>query len=447
MGEPVTTREAAPATARARLAQIADGLARQRHLIAVRDGVVASLPLVLVGSAFLLLAQPPIPSLAERIAPWADRLLVPYRVLGGAIGLYVCFAVARRLAQIHALDELGASLVAVATFLVTVGTVPTERGGWGFPLAGLGPGGLFGAIAIALASVEIQRLVARRGWILRLPPSVPEAIAKSFEAIVPALASIGLAWTVVHLLGADPIGAVSGMLAPVVAATDSLPGAWALVAVDSLLWLLGIHPVAILGAVKPIWLSMLTENMAAAADGLPLPHVATREFFLWFVWQGGSGGTLALALLLVRAKSEALRAVGKVGFVPAVFNVNEPILFGLPVVMNPRLAIPFVAAPLVTATIAYLAMAVGWVERPHLEVLWTLPAPVGAWLATGGDARAIGLQMANLGIALAIWWPFVRAWDRRLAEEGRGAIPMRGPDDPRSESSAAPPPERARAGR
>lgn len=430
----------APRGARERLAAFADRLSRQRHLLAVRDGVVAALPLILVGSAFLLLAQPPIPALVELLEPWSQTLLLPHRMLGGAIGLYVCFAVARGLARGYGLDEMGAPLIAVASYLLAIGPSPLEGGGLGVSLAGLGPGGLFGAIAMALGSVEIQRLVSSRGWILRLPPSVPEAIAKSFEAIVPALASLTIVWAVVHLLGLDLLAAVGAIVAPVVAVTDSLLGVWALALVDGFLWLLGIHPVAILGAVKPIWLSMLTENMAAAAEGLPLPHVATREFFLWFVWQGGSGGTLALALLLLRARSEGLWALGKLGLVPALFNVNEPILFGLPVVMNPRLAVPFLAAPLLTTTTTYLAMSAGLVARPHLEVLWTLPAPVGAYLATGGDARAVVLQMMNLGISLAVWWPFVRAWDRRLLREAEGGpLPIRPEPDARPARSDAPP--------
>lgn len=434
----------APRGPREKLAGLADALSRQRHLVAVRDGVVASLPLVLVGSAFLLLAQPPVPGLRELLAPFSATLLLPHRVLGGAIGLYVCFAIARALARSYGLDETGASLTALASFLVAQSPAPLAEGGLALPLAALGPGGLFGAIAVALASVEIQRLVAARGWVLRLPPSVPEAIGKSFEAIVPGLASLSVLWCVVHVLGLDLLGATGRLIAPVVSATDSLGGVWAIAAVDGLLWLLGIHPVAILGAIKPIWLSMLTENMSAAAEGLPLPHIATREFFLWFVWQGGSGGTLALALLLLRTKSEGLRALGRLGFVPALFNVNEPILFGLPVVMNPRLAVPFLLAPLVTATTTFLAMSAGLVERPHLEVLWTLPAPVGAFLATGGDARAVILQLANLGLALAIWWPFVRAWDLRQARTVGAPVATLAPGDPPARSDAPPPRERAR---
>lgn len=433
-------------SARARLLELAERLARQRHLGAVRDGVVAALPLVLVGSAFLLVAQPPIPALHARLEGWSGILLVPYRLLGGAIGLYVCLAVARALARSYGMDEAGTPLVALASFLVAQSPAQLEAGGLGLSLAALGPGGLFGAIAIGLLSVEVQRAVVGSGWTLRLPNSVPEAIGRSFQAIVPALVSVTLVWAVVHVAGLDLLGAVASAVAPLVAATDSLLGAWTVVLADGAMWLFGFHPVAILGALKPVWLSMLTENMAARADGLPLPHVATREFFLWFVWQGGSGGTLALALLLARARSRALRGVGRLGLVPSLFNVNEPILFGLPVVMNPRLAVPFLAAPLATATTTYLAMRLDWVARPHLEVLWTLPAPVGAYLATGGDARAVLLQCANLAISLVVWWPFVRAWDRRLlAGEGEGRpelMPVPGAPEGGSDARSDPGPAR-----
>lgn len=399
---------------RARLERFADRLGRQPHLLAVRDGVVAALPLVLIGSTFLLLAQPPAASLQALVAPHADALLVPYRMLGGLIALYVCFGTARSLARQRGLDELGAALMAAASFLVAVGPTRLEGGGWGLDAGRLGAGGLFGAIAVAIASVELQRWIAARRLTLRLPDGAPEAIGRSFASIVPGFASVIGVWLLVRVVGVDPIDGLEHLLRPLVGATDSLPGVLALCVIDSAMWLIGLHPMAVLAPLKPIWLSMLAENMEAAAAGAALPHVATREFFLWFVWQGGSGGTLAAALLLLRARSATLKAVGRVGLLPALFNVNEPLLFGVPVVMNPRIAVPFLAAPLATATTAWLAMSAGLVARPHLDVLWTLPAPVGAWLATGGDPAAVALQLANLCVAAAIWWPFLRAWDRAL---------------------------------
>jgi len=106
--------------------------------------------------------------------------------------------------------------------------------------------------------------------------------------------------------------------------------------------------------------------------------------------------------------------VGRAGVVPAIFNINEPLIFGTPVVMNGKLAPPFVLAPAVMVTLTWLAMRFGLVRPPYIEVVWTLPAPIGAYLSSGGDVRAVLLQMVNLAIALAIWWPFVRRYDRAL---------------------------------
>ncbi|AKU90691.1 PTS transporter subunit EIIC [Vulgatibacter incomptus] len=279
--------QAAPlGTWRTRLAAVSDALARQRHLAAARDGVVATLPLVLIGSAFLLLAQAPFPALQERLAPMQGTLLAPYRMLAGLVSVFVCFGTARSLARSLGLDELGAALVAVASFFVAVGAAPLEAGGWGLAADRLGAGGLFAALAIAMGSVELQRFVAGRSWTIRLPPSVPEAIGKSFASIVPGFASVTAMWLVVHVAGVDLVGILAGLVQPLIGATDSLPGVLALCLVDSAMWLIGVHPLAILAAVKPLWLSMLTENMSAAAAGAPLPHVATRELFVWFVWQG-----------------------------------------------------------------------------------------------------------------------------------------------------------------
>jgi len=169
-----------------------------------------------------------------------------------------------------------------------------------------------------------------------------------------------------------------------------------------------------------LWEAMLVENMDAAAAGAALPHVAPLHFYLWFVWQGGSGAALALGLLLVRCRSAQLKSVGRLGLLPALCNINEPLLFGVPVVLNPALALPFILAPLLSAGVAYAAFFFHWVHRPLLEVPWTLPAPVGAFLTTGGDVRAVVLELCTLALSLAVYWPFVRRYDAQLlAEEAR----------------------------
>jgi PTS system cellobiose-specific IIC component len=361
---------------------------------------------------------------SERLKGLVAAAYLPVRMLSGCITLYVTFGTARSLAKHHGLDELGVPLMALASFLVGVGPALLKESGWGLPGERIGPGGLFGAFTIALGSVHLQRLAIARRWTIRMPKSVPEVISKSFASIIPGFLSVAAVWALVHGLGLDLVGGLATLAKPLINAGDSLPFVVLLVLVDSVLWLLGVHPLAIMAAVKPMWLQMITANSDAVAAGLTPPHLAPREFFLWFVWQGGSGTALALALLLLRAKSAQLKTVGRIGFVPALFNVNEPLLFGAPVVMNPRLAIPFVVSPVLLATTAWLAIHAGLVRPPSKGVLWTLPAPVGAFLDTG-DWRAIILQMTNLGLAVLVWWPFVRAYDRSLVEAE--AAPAEGP--------------------
>jgi cellobiose PTS system EIIC component len=403
-----------------RLAALADRIAREPHLVAVRDGVVAALPLVLIGSFFLLLAQPPLPSLAAWVGEttlWDGRpllqvLVIPQKMLTGLVAIYVCFGAARSLARHFALDEFSVPLMAVASFLTAVGAGKLE-GTWALDMKRLGAEALFGALLIALGSVHVQRFVSARRLTIRLPASAPDAIVKSFAALGPGFVSITTCFVLAHLLRVDLVHGPSKLVEPLMTATNHLGGALAVCLVDSCMWMLGVHPLAAMSVLKPVWLKMIAENGDAALAGVALPHTVTKEFFLWFVWQGGSGGTLAVALLLLRARSATLKTVGKLGVVPAMFNINEPILFGAPIVMNPRLAVPFIVGPLVTATIAYAAMSSGLVSRPRAEVLWTLPAPFGAWLSTG-DPRAVVLQMLNLAVATLIWWPFVRSYDRAL---------------------------------
>ncbi len=426
---------------RARLAAFADRLAREPHLVAVRDGVVAALPLVLIGSFFLLLAQPPSKTLQDWVASTTlgdgrsllQVLVIPQKMLTGLIAIYVCFGTARSLARQYKLDELGVPIMALASFLTASSWVKLDGGGFGVPVERLGAGGLFGALAIALLSVHVQRLVTGSGLTIKLPGGAPDVIVKSFASIVPGFVTVALTWLVVHVLHVDLVHGPSELVAPLIAATNHLAGVLALCLIDSCMWLLGVHPLAVMSVLKPVWLSMIADNQAAVAAGLEPQHIATREFFLWFVWQGGSGGTLAVALLLLRAKSGMLKAVGKLGIVPALFNINEPLLFGAPIVMNPRLAVPFVLAPVLTATTAYLCMKSGLVPVPRLDVIWTLPAPFGAYLTTGGSLRAVALQLVNLALAVAVWWPFLRAYDRTLgareaaeaaavAGEGKGEV-------------------------
>jgi PTS system cellobiose-specific IIC component len=228
-----------------------------------------------------------------------------------------------------------------------------------------------------------------------------------------AIVAVACVALLVFALHVDISHAIAQMLQPLARLGDSYPALLAIVAVETLLWLVGVHGPAVLAAiVTPVYLTLQMQNTAAFSAHLPLPHVVVVSLFL-FVFPGGAGATLPLAVLLALSRIARLRRIGRLVILPALANMNEPLLFGLPVVLNPFLAIPFVLAPLVLATSTYAVVALGWVARPAFYVPSAVPAPISTYLATL-DPRAPLLLLLNLAIAMLIYLPFVRAYERHL---------------------------------
>jgi len=416
------------------LMTLAGKLGRQPHLNAIRDGVVGALPLVLIGSLFLLIAQPPLKQ--ELIDKYnalmvngkllVPQLLIAFRVLVGVISLYVAFGVAHSLARRYDLDALSAGLLSTAGLLMVNGfqvatAVGAEKPDKFLPMTNLSSGGLFMALIIGLLVPEVQRLARKYKWEIRMPEGVPPAVGRSFSALIPGLIVLLPLWAIVHLLGIDLFNVINTVLTkPVLALSGAGTSVFivmlVIILIDSVLWLLGVHAVAILAPMAAIWLLNITTNGEAVTAGHIATKLNTREALQFFIWTGGSGATIALPFLMLRAKAASLRAIAKVGAIPALFNINEPLIFGVPVVMNATLVIPFIMAPIVALTITVLATSLGIVPIPHLVVPWTLPGPVGAFLATGGAWPAAVLSALNIALAALIYWPFVRALDRRMAQ-------------------------------
>src|SRR5438874_7053222 len=378
---PGTPSIPAPHGFRQRLHGAAHALSRQPHLQAIRDGVVGALPIILLGSGFLLLWQPPWPGLS-RFLPPQSTLRAGYLACAGLVSIYACAATALSLARRRDADLAASVTTALAVFLVAQKTSVLQGGGTALGLSTLGAAGLFPAFAAAIFTVEVIHFFAQRRWGIRLSGGAPDVVVRSFAALLPATICVVLVWLLVHVLGVDLAGGISALFRPLLHGADSLAAVLLVVLIDSALWLVGVHGLSVLAAVRPLWLSALAENMAAVSSGHAPPHVFTQEFFVWFTWQGGSGATLALALLLLFARSKQLRLVGRAGIVPAIFNINEPLIFGTPVVMNGKLAPPFVLAPAIMVVLSWAAMHFGLVRPPYIEVVWTLPAPIGAYLSS-----------------------------------------------------------------
>ncbi|MCU4986531.1 PTS sugar transporter subunit IIC [Bacillus cereus] len=396
-------------------------LSEQRHLQAIRDGVISALPFIIVGSFFLIVAFPPLPK-DSFISVWALKnqtsILIPYRLTMFIMSLYIAFGIGYNLAKSYKLDALSGAQLAVCSLLLTLTPELIDKKGFMLPMTNLGGHGLFVTMIVSILSVEILRFCKKNNVTIKMPEQVPPSVSRSFEALIPAAFVIIMSLITV-VFKVDLHYVVDKLAAPLVKAGDSYFGVIIPVFLITFFWSFGIHGVSVVGTVaRPLWDVYLGKNGEAVASGAShFPFIAPEPFYQWFIWIGGSGATLGLVLaMIVFGRSKYSKALSRTCIVPGIFNINEPVIFGLPIVLNPILIIPFVITPLVTATIAYAATAMGFVTPTHIMPPWTLPAPIGAYLATGGDWRAIVLVFINIAISFLIYLPFFKMYDKNMLE-------------------------------
>lgn len=406
-------------------------IANQRHLRAIRDGIIATLPLIIVGSFFLIIAFPPLPpswGIYQFLSENAATILLPYRMTMYIMSLYATFGIGASLAKTYKLDVVSGGLLATIAFLLTFihVNIPLEAAeaagtsGFVLPMANLGGGGMFVGIITSILAVEVYRLTDKSKFKITMPEQVPPAVARSFEALTPTLIVILVMASISYYIGFDWHTAVSKIVSPLISATDTLPSVLLLIFLITFFWAFGIHGVSIIGSLaRPLWLQILESNTTAAAAGQALPSIAAEPFYQWFVWIGGAGCTIGLAILLAfTAKSKYASKLGKAIITPSIFNINEPVIFGVPIVLNPTLIIPFIFVPMVCATITWFATKLGLVSAVTITAPWTLPGPIGAYLATGGDWRAAVLNILLIILSVFMYYPFVKIYDKNeLAKE------------------------------
>lgn len=408
-------------------------LGEQRHLKAIRDGVISTLSLILIGSFYLTIINLPIPAWEAFIEPFKTELAIPFRITTGLMSIYAAYGMGYSLARSYKLDGVTGGVLTLATFLMF--TIPvvgyTEAGekiGFVLDMTYLGGSGMFSAILSMLIAGELFHFFATHKLMIKLPKEVPASVTRSFEALIPGFVILTLVWFVRVILDFDINALLLALFRPLNDLLgNNLIGVLLPVLFTCLLWAAGVHGGSIIGSVlRPMWLIMLDDNGAALVAGTPatkLPFIAPEQFYQWFVYIGGAGATLAVCLLfLTVCKSVYLKQVGRFSIVPAIFNINEPLMFGAPMVMNPILAIPFVVAPCVITIISYFALKLGMVNGMTVNAAWTLPAPIGAFLSASNDWRAIILVLINLAVAVAIYFPFIKVYDKQMLAEEKGQV-------------------------
>lgn len=400
----------------------------QRHLLAIRNGVVSTLSLILIGTFFMVFINLPFPGWNEFIAPYSATIVLPFRITMGLMAIYATFVMGSDLAKSYGLDSVTGGILSLGTFFmlqVPVNVLTPEEAplGWVLPMSSLGASGMFAGILSMIFAVEVYRFFKKRNITIKMPEQVPPAVARSFEALIPGAVILTTTWLIRSVAGFDVNAALLSLFEPLTNILgNNLLGVLLPMFLIHLLWSFGIHGMSIVGAVvRPMWLIMLDENAKALADGTAatkLPYIAPEQFYQWTVTIGGAGATIVVSVLfLFFCKSKFLKEVGRFSLITGIFNINEPMIFGAPMMLNPYMFIPFNLVPLVLTIVSYFAVKLEMVNGFTVLPTWTLPAPIGGYLSAGNDWRVVVLIVINTLIAFIIYYPFVKAYDKKMLSD------------------------------
>lgn len=361
-------------------------------MAAVREAIGPAFVALLVASIAAYFFQPdPDP---------ASRFFAAYHVGFGVMGVALAAFLAERLARTFRYNRIAAVVLSLIAFYLSLPT-DSRAQPW-LAIAQISSTSIFLGLIVAMLTGEALRFACKR-----LPATAGiAAAAVATVAVFGLLAAAGIS------LG----GLLLPLIRPLVAVGDTLPGLLVVVALQTLLWCAGVHGPAFLSAiVTPIYLHALDQNSQAYIHHQLPPHIVTIALATFF-FPGGSGATLPLALLMLGSRVARLRKLALASLLPSFANVNEPLIFGVPIVMNPTFALPFIGVPLLLATITYAAMWFGVVDR---TVFWVppvnlLPALFGAWIVTGRDWRSVVLVAVNIAVGAALYAPFLRSYEREI---------------------------------
>ena len=388
-------------------------LDHNRYLAAIRAGMVAVVPLTIVGGLFMIVANLPIPGWNVVVTPYLRLLQIPVTATFGVLAIVACAAIAYELGKSFGQDAFASATMAVVVLLL-ISLDPVSQT---FPPDTLGSRGLFTAILVAIVAVRIQKIFTDHDLVIRMPAGVPAIVRESFMSLVPLSALIVLFWLVRFGLGVDINAGVQALFSPLIVALNTLPGILGYALIVTLLWSVGINgDNAVDVVVAPIFLQYLSANTDAVSHGSAPPFVTAYGFFTTFVNVGGTGATLALGLLLCRSTDPGYRKVARLSLPTQIFQINEPIFFGLPIVLNPIFMAPYVLNALLLTATTYGLMTWGLIRRPFINVPWTTPPILGHYLVTGGDWRAAVWGVVSIVMAMAVYYPFAR-----VAAARRGA--------------------------
>ncbi|MBP1043373.1 PTS sugar transporter subunit IIC [Vagococcus sp. BWB3-3] len=412
-----------------KMVPLAQVIANNRYLLSLRDGFMMAFPATMFASIMIIIQNLPTTFgfakyLPEGVNTFLNDFFGP---IGNATmsisAVFIVFGIGYHLAAHYKQSQIFAGAISLSSFILLLPFGSDETMGTFMPLSKLGAQGMFVGILTAIITTEIYCRIGRAGLTIKMPESVPPMIAASFTAIIPGAVPLFLFNLIRYLFTFTSWGnAVDFMYEllqkPLMGLGGTLPAVLLAVFFTQFFWWFGIHGTLVVNAViDPIMGALAIENYEAYKAGAEqLPHIISTTFMGVFVNQGMQLG-VSIAMAFFIAKSIRMKKTMKTIIAPAIFNVSEPMTFGLPIVLNPIAFIPWILAPLVSTTISYFAIAIGLVPRPiGATVVWTTPIILSGWIGTGSIAGAI-LQIVTVIVMTLIWIPFLMAMDREYYKE------------------------------
>ncbi|MTI95885.1 MAG: PTS sugar transporter subunit IIC [Firmicutes bacterium] len=433
-----------------RFVPIAAKIGGQKHLVAIRDAFAGLMPLIMVGAFAVLLNNVffvPWSLLAEFIGEehafiqWTNANLAPlfsFMESGtlAILALALAFSLGYNRGVSEEKDALSVGLINVAVFIMLGALVRDNPDVAGWVTNFLGAQGIFIALVVGLIAPEIYFAIVRKGWVIRMPEQVPPAVTRGFLAVIPGFITVFVFALVAYFFSRVPEMSIftwfETNISEALMTLGQHIGSIVLISfLIPLLWFFGLHGANMLEAVmSPVYGTLGLENIQLFGQGITEVGTGANELAVWvrgswdaYVFMGGSGATLPLiAAFLLFSKVKEHKEIAKLGTAPGIFMINEPILFGIPIVLNPIFLIPFILVQPVLTVVAYFATTMGIAGPLVNAVPWTTPPILNAYLATNGSLGAVLVSVVNLALAFFIYLPFVvvaNKHQQKVEEEAR----------------------------
>ena len=404
-------------------------LSRNIYLRAIRDGFIAGMPVILFSSIFILIAFVP----NSWGFQWSDDvvalLMKPYSYSMGILALLVAGTTAKSLTdsvnrsmektnQINYMSTLLAAIVG----LLMLAADPIEGG---FATGFLGTKGLLSAFLAAFVTVAIYKVCVKNNVTIRMPDEVPPNISQVFKDVIPFTLSVvslyGLDLLARHFVGASVAESIGKFFAPLFSAADGYVGITIIFGAFAFFWFIGIHgPSIVEPAIAAITYANAEVNLNLLQQGMHADKILTSGTQMFIVTMGGTGATLVVPFMFMwLCKSKRNRAIGRASVVPTFFGVNEPILFGAPLVLNPIFFIPFIFAPIANVWIFKFFIETLGMNSFTANLPWTTPGPLGIVLGTNFQFLSFALAALLIVVDIVIYYPFLKVYDEQILEEER----------------------------